>query len=452
MIVMKFGGSSLADAERFRVVSDIIREQLQRKPVIVLSALGDTTDYLLEAGDMALKTGNVSMAKIRDNHLATVTELNVWDSIHDYVPLQEELLSLLMGISMIRELTPRTKDYLVSFGERFSARIMAAYLRSIGINAQAFDAWDIGFVSDSAFTRADLLKESWDIIPQHLNPLLDTGIVPVITGFIAKDHDGNITTLGRGGSDRSATIIAAACLAEEVQIWKDVDGILTADPRIVPHAQPVLEISYEEASELAYFGAQVLHPRALRPCFKTNTPVIVKNSYNPSALGTKILKFCTGRTYPVIALTARNNITLVDIVSTRMLGQPGFLAKVFACFAHRDISVDILATSEVSLSLTLDAEYDIEQLKPELEQIAAVTVQRGMAIITLIVADVYRTSEVLHRAFGVCTRSNVQVLMVSQGATKVNISFIIEDRHVRAVIQALHAEFFAPQNKELKLR
>jgi aspartate kinase len=445
---MKFGGSSVADAERIRRVGEIVASRLSRKPVVVLSAMGDTTDHLLEAADLALaeKTASiktVSLKKIEDLHLKTIADLNLGEKTEGEVRLLlEELKSLLEGISLIRELTGRTKDYLVSFGERLSVRIAASYFRLINMKARALDAWEIGFVSDSNYTAAELDRESWNRVPRLLNPLLEEGILPVVTGFIAKDARGNITTLGRGGSDRSATIIAAAMAAEEVQVWKDVDGILTADPRLVSDAHPVEMVTYEEAAELAYFGAQVLHPRAMQPCLKTNIPVLVKNSYNPEAPGTRIVPALPEKpAFPVRAITSRGNVTLIDIVSTRMVGQPGFLGGVFSTFARHEVSVDVVATSEVSVSLTLDTANNLEALKEDLARIARVEIKTGKAIVT-IVGDVSRSSEILRRAFGVCADLGIQVQMVSQGASKVNISFIVDDTQAALVVQGLHKNYF----------
>jgi aspartate kinase len=329
----------------------------------------------------------------------------------------------------------------VSFGERLSVRIVAAYFNSIHIKAQGFDAWQLGFISDSNFTAAELIRESWELIPEKVLPLVESGVLPVVTGFIARDVNGNITTLGRGGSDLSATMIAAACKAEEVQVWKDVDGILTADPRIVQQARPVEMVTYEAAAELAYFGAQVLHPRAMLPCMKTGTPVLVKNSYNPSAPGTRIVPSLGKKIMPLQAITSRKNVTLVDIVSTRMLGQYGFLAEVFSCFAKHGLSVDMVATSEVSVSLTLDAAQDLTALKKDLSQIASVDIKTGKAIVTII-GDVRRSSEILARAFRTCELLGVPVQMVSQGASKVNISFIVDDKEAAEVVRGLHGDFF----------
>jgi len=447
MIVMKFGGSSVADAARLRHVGEIVKSQLTRKPAIVLSAMGDTTDHLLDAGDLALQKGKVEIKNVEKLHQAAVKTLKL-PIQKEIESLLDELTRLLSGIALIRELTPRTKDYLVSFGERLSVRIAAAYFKSIKMNAKAFDAFDLGFLSDSNYTHAELLKESWDLIPQKTLPLIKGNVLPVVTGFIAKDEKGSITTLGRGGSDLSATMIAASCRAEEVQVWKDVDGILTADPRIVKNAKPVQNLTYEEAAELAYFGAQVLHPRAMQPCMKTSTPVIVKNSYNIEAPGTRIEQASTTakKSPPVRAITSRLNVTLVDIVSTRMLGQHGFLAEVFSTFSRNGVSIDMVATSEVSVSITIDAAHDLVELKKDLSKIANVEIKTGKAIVSII-GNVKRSSEILARAFRICQFMGVTVQMISQGASKVNISFIVNDTEAAEVVNALHMDFFDSMEK-----
>jgi len=448
MIVMKFGGSSLANADRIRHVADIVKSRLDRRPVLLLSAMGDTTDHLLEAGDAALTKGIVDVSRLEELHHKTVKELALGETaLASINPLLAELKDLLTGISLIRELTGKTKDYLVSFGERLSVRIIAAYFNSLGIKAEAIDAWDCGFISNSKFTSADLIEAAWELIPAKLKSPAESGLLQVVTGFIAKDPKGSITTLGRGGSDLSATMIGASCGAEEVQVWKDVDGILTADPRVVETARPVDAITYEAAAELAYYGSQVLHPRAMLPCMRTGIPVMVKNSYNPDAPGTKILKAQEGEVSLVQVISSKKNVTLVDIVSSRMLGQHGFLAEVFSCFARYGISIDMVATSEVSVSLTLDTAHDLTALEKELSLIANVEIHTGRAIITII-GDVNRSSEILARAFKVCNLLGVQVQMISQGASKVNISFIVADKEAADVIKGLHTEFFVQGHAE----
>lgn len=256
MIVMKFGGSSVANADRIRHVADIIKAYKKDRPVVVLSAMGDTTDDLLEAADKAVN-GTVDISRIQKLHFDTAKELGI--DVPAINELLGELNTLLTGISMLRELTKRTRDYLVSFGERMSVRMMAAYLEKQGTPAKYYDAWDIGMVSDSNYMSAELLDDVWETIPRHLNDYTSgsSDAIPIVTGFIAKDKNGIITTLGRGGSDLSATMIGAALHVDEIQTWKDVDGIMTTDPRVCPDARPVPEVTYEEAQELAMFGAQV---------------------------------------------------------------------------------------------------------------------------------------------------------------------------------------------------
>jgi aspartate kinase len=440
MIIMKFGGSSLANAERIRHVVDIIKMHIDEKPLIVASAMGDTTDNLLEAVDRAL-TGKVCIKDIRKLHLATAEELEVNpDVIKD---LFDELKNLLSGIALIKEFSPRTRDYLVSFGERLSVRLIAGYLNRIGVEAKFFDAWDIGFTSNNDHNNGEILEESYAKIDETLGHLNSHyAYTPIITGFIAKSKNGNITTLGRGGSDLTASVLGAALRAREIQVWKDVDGILTTDPRIVKSARPVSNISFEEASELAYFGAKVLHPRSIIPAMCKKIPVRVKNSYNPTHPGTLILSMIDESNEMLRVLTFKKKVTVVDIVSTRMLGQYGFLAKVFQIFDEYKVSVDMLATSEVSISLTLDnRENGIEALEAALDKIANVTIKKGKTIVTM-VGNVRRSSEILERTFEVLNASGINVQMISQGASKVNISFIVDDSEADTCIRELHRAFF----------
>jgi aspartate kinase len=440
MIVMKFGGSSVANAERIRHVASIIKAYSDRKPVVVLSAMGDTTDYLLEAAELAL-SGVVDISNVENLHRTTAKELNI--SVDNFEKLLDELKFLLTGISMLHELTKRTRDYLVSFGERLAVRMMSAYLAINGTPAKFYDAWDIGFISDSNFMAAELSEEVWDTIPAHLNSYAygKDKEIPIITGFIAKDKKGYITTLGRGGSDLTATMIGAAMNAEEVQTWKDVDGILTADPRTVKNARTVSEVTYDEAAELAYFGAQVLHPRSMNPCRVKGTPVRVKNSYNIDFPGSVILAKRSGERPPVTAITSKKDIVLIDLVSTRMIGQSGFLAHVFNQFLKWEISIDVIATSEVSVSLTINTDKSLDELKADLERYASVDIKRGKSIVTVI-CDVTRSSEILQTAFSELAKEKVNVQMISQGASKVNISFIVDDSESNIVVKALHDAYF----------
>ncbi|MBR4600338.1 MAG: aspartate kinase [Treponema sp.] len=440
MIVMKFGGSSVANAERIRHVASIIQAYKESRPVVVLSAMGDTTDHLLDAADMAVN-GKVDIKKVEQLHLDTAKELGV-----DVPAIQElltELNTLLTGISMLHELTKRTRDYLVSFGERMSVRMMAAYLSKEGTPAKFYDAWDIGMVSDSNYMAAELLDQVWDNIPKHLNDYKAgrQTEIPIVTGFIAKDENGVITTLGRGGSDLSATMIGAAMKADEIQTWKDVDGILTTDPRIVKEARTVPEVTYEEAQELAMFGSQVLHPRSMIPCRKTGTPVRVKNSYNIKSDGSVIVEKHSGATPRVTAITNVKNVTLIDIQSSRMLNACGFLAHIFNQFLKWNISIDVIATSEVSVSLTVNTKADLTGLLEDIGRIAEVKATKNKAIVTLI-CDAGHSSSILQDTFKALNEANINVQMISQGASKVNISMLVDDSQANDVVSILHKALF----------
>ncbi len=440
MIVMKFGGSSVANAERIKHVASIINAYKEKRPAVVLSAMGDTTDHLLEAADKAVD-GVVDVAGVAKLHEETAEELGI--NIDTIKALLDELKQLLTGISMLKEISKRSRDYLVSFGERMSVRMMAAYLESQGIPAKFYDAWDIGIKSDSNFMAAELLDEVWENIPAHLNAYKNgqDDCIPIVTGFIAKDVKGNITTLGRGGSDLTATMIGAAMRAEEVQTWKDVDGILTTDPRVVKEAKPVPEVTYEEAQELAMFGAQVLHPRSMLPVRKTGTPVRVKNSYNITSPGSIIVEKHTGKVPPVCAITTVKNVTLIDIQSSRMLGAAGFLAHIFNNFLKWNISIDVIATSEVSVSLTVNTKQDLSGLIADLEQASEVTVKTGKAIVTII-CDAAHSSAILASGFDALADEGINVQMISQGASKVNISIIVDQDEAERAVKILHAAYF----------
>ncbi|XP_072970706.1 aspartokinase 2, chloroplastic-like [Typha angustifolia] len=455
-VVMKFGGSSVASAERMREVAELILSFPDERPVIVLSAMGKTTNKLLLAGEKAVSCGvtNVSqideLGFIKESHLKTVDELELDRSIIS--ALLDELEQLLKGIAMMKELTLRTRDYLVSFGECMSTRIFAAYLNKIGTKARQYDAFDIGFITTDDFTNADILEATYPAIAKRLHgDWINEPAIPIVTGFLGKGWKScAVTTLGRGGSDLTATAIGKALGLREIQVWKDVDGVLTCDPNIYPNAKPVPYLTFEEAAELAYFGAQVLHPQSMRPAREGDIPVRVKNSYNPQAPGTLITKDRDMTKAILTSIVLKSNITMLDIVSTRMLGQFGFLAKVFSIFEDLGISVDSVATSEVSISLTLDPsklwsreliQQELDHVVEELEKIAVVHLLQHRSIISLI-GNVQRSSLILEKAFNVLRKNGVNVQMISQGASKVNISLIVHDNEAKQCVKALHSAFF----------
>ncbi|RLN34206.1 aspartokinase 2, chloroplastic-like [Panicum miliaceum] len=457
-VVMKFGGSSVASAERMREVADLVLSFPEERPVVVLSAMGKTTNKLLVAGEKAVGCGaaNVSeldeLSFIKELHLGTADQLGLDRSI--VVGLLDELEQLLKGIAMMKELTLRTRDYLVSFGECMSTRIFAALLNKIGVKARQYDAFEIGFITTDDFTNADILEATYPAVAKRLHgDWINDPAIPIVTGFLGKGwRSGAITTLGRGGSDLTATTIGKALGLREIQVWKDVDGVLTCDPNIHPKAKPVPYLTFDEAAELAYFGAQVLHPQSMRPAREGDIPVRVKNSYNRRAPGTLITKARDMSESILTSIVLKSNITMLDIVSTRMLGQYGFLAKVFSIFEDLGISVDCVATSEVSISLTLDPsklwscelvqqKNELDDVIEELEKIAVVHLLQNRSIISLI-GNVQRSSLILEKAFNVLRRNGVNVQMISQGASKVNISLVVHDSEAKQCVQALHSAFF----------
>ena len=476
-VVMKFGGSSVADAERMREVANIVLSFPVEMPVLVLSAMGKSTNNLLMCGEESLKCENaedVSLMKpllfVKTLHAETMDVLNVdKETRREVNELLKKLEQVCMGVCLMQEVTPRTRAMLVSFGERMSTRIFASYLRTRGVNAKQYDAFEIGMVtSDDDIENGRVLPETYANMKKSLT--LPDGADPqisVVTGFLGRgENTGAISTLGRGGSDLTATVIGAALALEEVQVWKDVDGVLSADPREIENTIPMPFLSFDEAQELAYFGAQVLHPQAMRPAMDNGSlRVRVKNSYNIRAPGTVIghidYNSSNGKSGDVgermddwllTSIVRKKNVTMLDIVSTRMLGQYGFLAEVFAVLQNNGISVDVVATSEVSVSLTLDpakiwsrdlAQEELEKVQRELEDVgtARVAVSNGHSIISLI-GNLERNNEIMERAFKALKEAKVHVKMVSQGASKCNISLLVDDAEGQKAASAIHEEFF----------
>lgn len=463
-----------------REVADIVCEvEPHEWPVVVLSAMGKTTNLLLEAGELAVLRASASalppLQQIRNLHLETCDTLGVDASAKAEVEaLLSQLEQLLVGVAILQDLTPRAKDQIVSFGERLSTRIFAAYLRSRGVAARQHDAFDLITTTDD-FGNGDVIYE--ETTPKVRAALLGEGVggvgshmreIPIVTGFLGRGVNTRaITTLGRGGSDLSATVIGWALRVKTVIVWKDVNGVLTTDPRIVASASPVEALTFEEATELAFFGAQVLHPLAMQPAVRSRgaMSVSVRNSYNRGASGTTITAERDMHDSLVTSIVLKRNATLLDVSSPSMVGQYGFLAAVFDVFRRTRVSVDVVATSEVSVSVSLDpkrAQWDEEEVGEELAALTyelekglasasagsegspsvEVVARQGRAIVSLI-CTVARTSEILGRAFSALHAHGINVEMVSQGASKSNISLVVHDTDAgERAVRVLHEAFF----------
>jgi aspartate kinase len=449
MIVCKFGGTSVQDAAAVERVAAIIKERLEEKPVVVASAMGKTTNCLLQvargAADGKRQEALDLLSTLKDKHLKEAQKLGIsvgqGDEVGDAIFSQfKEMGNIVKGLSILGELTPRSLDAIASFGERLSTTILTKAFRDRGIPARLMDARQC-VITDDQFTRAAPLFELTEpAIREHLKPALKAGEVPVLQGFIGSTRSGITTTIGRGGSDYSAAIIGAALDAYDIQIWTDVDGIMTCDPRMVPEARRVRVISFDEAAELAYFGAKVLHPATILPAVQKKIPVHVLNSYKPSQEGTLITDEAPPCENPVKSIAFKSGISIINITSTRMLMAHGFLKKIFEIFDHFKVPVDVVSTSEVSVSLTLDETSTLWDVVTELRKIGEVKVEGGKAIVCCVGDSLRSIAGVPHLVFSAV--QEVTIHMISQGASAINITFVIDDDQLPRVVRGLHDVFF----------
>jgi aspartate kinase len=455
MIVMKFGGTSVQDAQAIDRIAGIVRERLPEKPVVVVSALAKITDQLLA---MASAAGSGNKAKAlelcqaaRERHFSTASELlgpQAFPQIHaeleaDFNGLDE----LLRGIVAVGELTLRTTDNIAGFGERVSSKIAAAAFSLRGINASHVDSRQC-LVTDNNFGKAvPQFEETKARLEETLRPLLDRGRVPVMGGFIGSTREGVSTTLGRGGSDFSAAIVGAEMDAQRIEIWTDVDGMMTTDPNLCPDAHRIKAISFEEAAELAYFGAKVLHPATLLPAIQKNIPVLVLNSRNSQNEGTRITATAPKSKNIFKAIAAKKRITVVDVVATRMLMAHGFLKSIFEVFANHRCPVDMVSTSEVSVSLTVDSNESIAAIAVDLAKLADVKYAGRKAIVCLVGENIRSTPGIAARVFSAIPDVNIH--MISQGASEINISFVVDEADVPDAVARLHHIFFSEVDPEV---
>jgi aspartate kinase len=436
MIVMKFGGTSVEDAAAIDRSCGIVGERISRKPFVIVSALGGATNGLLEAGTLAAR-GEIGKAMtIADRLEYRHTELLPSTGEH-FIRLRE----LLKALGAIGEFSPRTQDLIASYGEALSALIFVDRMNRLGYEAAHVDARECVVTDDRFGKAAPMMDVTTSRLENAARAHLDAGRVVVMGGYIGSTLSGTTTTLGRGGSDYSAAIVGAALNAEEIQIWTDVDGMMTADPRIVSSAWKVREISFDEASELAYFGAKVLHPLTVLPAVEKNIPVYILNSRKPKGTGTRITREARPCRNLIKSIACKRGITVVTVSSSRMLMAHGFLRALFEVFDRHHTSVDMVATSEVSVSLTLDNVSSLDPIVQDLRQLGDVEVSSNKSLICLVGNNLKYTPGVARRAFG--SLADINILMVSHGASNINFSFLIDEKDADAAIQNLHADFFS---------
>jgi aspartate kinase len=466
-LVMKFGGSSLANASRIKTAARTVHAfSRDNRIVAVVSAMNDTTDGLVEIGELAQR-GETRRAlrvfsKIRTLHLRTAQQLSprrgtVRELAEDIGELNGELERTVDGISHLRELTPRSKDYLLSFGERLSAPLFATALRSESLRARSLTGAEAGITTDNNFGEAKPLFDiSYHQIRQRLEPIIRRREIPVVTGFIAATDDGTITTLGRGGSDYTASLLGAALGVDEIWIWTDVDGLMTADPRIVKDATVLRNVSFGEALELSYFGAKMMHPRALQPAAKERIPVRIKNSRRPSGDGTLVSSTeSTDKNRVVKAVSIIRSVGTVNISGTGMMGAPGAAARVFQTLGSNRINVMMISqgSSEATISCVV-ARKEVETAVRALQlallgqgYAEKVTAEKDSCIIAVVGAGMRGTPGVAARIFKAVAEKKVNVRMVAQGSSEYNVSFVVAENQGPDAVRAIHQEFQLSENQ-----
>ena len=448
LVVMKFGGTSVENPEAIARTAGIVagRVAAGKHPVVVVSAMSKVTDLLLSCAAAASRGDRVGAlalsSRLRSRHRDTAAAL-VKDCASLQTHVEQEFNALdeiLRGLAAILELTPRISDLIVSYGERLSSVIIAHAFRERGLDAIHIDARDV-ILTDSTYQKAipqDALIE--DRCNTRVRPHIDAGRVPVLGGFIGSNEAGITTTLGRGGSDFTGALIGGALHAEAIEIWTDVNGIMTTDPRICPDALRVKTISFEEAAELAYFGAKVLHPATILPAVRKNIPVLVLNSKNPSNEGTRIISLAPHCNSPFKCIAVKKKLTIIDVVASRMLMTHGYLKSIFDIFDKHQCPVDMVSTSEVSVSLTVDSNDKLPAIADDLGKIADVKYEGQKALVCMVGEDIRGQMGISAQVFSAIKHVNVR--MISQGASEINMSFMIEEEDVEEAVKSLHAYFF----------
>lgn len=438
----------MGDVAAFERVFRIVSTQLARQPVVVVSAMTKVTDALLAAFERAKKGDFADAFASLEPHFARHVEVsktlvpvgapNAFDGELEFA--RGELSDLLMRVSRRSLPLQMLKDAIVSYGEQLSSRLLAEVLKVRGVGARQMDSRRLIVTDDEYGAATPIVDETYELVKLELEPLISAGEVPVLGGFIAASRSGETTTLGRGGSDYSAALVAAALDAAELQIWTDVTGVMTCDPRICGEARTIPVLSYEEAAELAYFGAKVLHPKTIKPAVDHGIPVRVCNTFEPDETGTMVLAESGEAPNTIKSIAHKNNITILRITSARMLGSYGFMSAVFQIFERYRTVIDVISTSEVSIALTLDNTAEIDKIVAELGRLGDVEVEPGYGVICVVGDGLRASTGLASKIFS--TIEDVNIALVSHGASAVNLTFVVREEVIPDVIRKLHGEFF----------
>lgn len=445
---MKFGGTSVKDAEAFLRVATIVAGEKENSPVVVTSAMAKVTDALLQAFEIA-KNGDSSkgFSSLEEHfarHQAVAEELLDEQKLKAFLAelslAKEELSSLFMRVERRSLPLQMLKDAIVSYGEQLASRLLTEVCKAKGLNARQVDARRVIVTDDEYGSAKPIWEETEKFIQLELSGLLENGEIPIMGGFIAANRSGETTTLGRGGSDYSAALVGAALRAREIQIWTDVTGVLTCDPRICSDARTIDVLSYNEAAELAYFGAKVLHPKTIQPAVDYAIPVRVCNSHQPNEKGTMVLAESEVSPNKIKSIAHKTGITILRISSARMLGSYGFMSALFQVFERFRTVIDVISTSEVSVALTLDNTDSLDKIVTELERLGETEVEHGYAVICIVGEDLRSSSGLAAKLFA--TIEDINISLISHGASSVNMTFVVKEERVNEVIKRLHNSFF----------
>ena len=446
---MKFGGTSVQNTEAFARVAEIVGGQQDFSPVVVTSAMSKVTDALLFAFETA-KKGDFESAfaslepqferhKQVSKNLTDENQQRAFQTELDFA--ESELGDLLMRTSRRSLPLSMLKDAIVSYGEQFSSRLLAEVCKAKNLNARQIDSRRLIVTDEEYGAATPVWDETEQLIQLELQPLIDANEIPILGGFIAASRGGETTTLGRGGSDYSSALVGAALRAKEIQIWTDVTGVLTCDPRICAEAETIDVLSYEEAAELAYFGAKVLHPKTIKPAVDYEIPVRVCNSHKPFERGTMILAESNVSPNKIKSIAHKTGITILRISSARMLGAYGFMSALFQIFERYRTVIDVISTSEVSVALTLDDAASIEPIVSELKRLGDVEIEANQAVVCVVGEGLRSASGLASKIFS--TVSDVNISLISHGASSVNLTFVVREENVVEVIKKLHNTFFS---------